>query len=236
MLIGQIGENNLGGSFRSDSLSSTAKSNFFEEAQVALAELDGVKADELFLELVSRLDAEFNKNQKDVAAELQRIAKAIETDGKPDEALRFKQRTCEVMLRRSMAERRRNQAPPGPPVKETRSLTQMIFICFASDPASYGNFLVRTELNSELRVLPDGSRWMRSKDGQLLLITRQGRLSGFFPLFVAPSREDAAKQMQDTGHFLDGDEVDVCGMKLLVIKDKSNQRFLLGGGEILQNV
>lgn len=218
-------------------MSSTAKSNFNEEAEHCLAEMDGVKADELFLNLVVRLEDEFNKNQKDVAAELQRIAKAIESEGKADEALRFKQRTCEVMLRRSMAERRRNQAPPGaPPAKDTRSLTQMAFVCFSSDPASYAAFLQRTGLNSELRVLPDGARWMRSKEGQLMLIGRQGRLSGFFPLFIAPSREDAAKAMQDNGHFLDGEEIDICGMKLLVLKDKASQRFLLGGGEILQNV
>ncbi len=217
-------------------MSSTAKGNFYEEAEHCLAEMDGVKADELFLNLVVRLESEFNKNQKDVAAELQRIAKAIESDGKSDEALRFKQRTCEVMLRRSMAERRRNQAPPGAPARDTRSLTQMAFVCFAADPASYAGFMIRTGLNSELRVLPDASRWIRSKEGQLILVARQNRLSGFFPLFIAPSREDAARLMQDNGNFLDGEEIDVCGMKLLVLKDKASQRFLLGGGEILQNV
>lgn len=216
-------------------MSSTAKSQYHSVAQTALAELDTEKADQLFSELVVAIEEAFNKNQKDVASELQRIAKEIEADGKIEESLRFKQRTCEIMLRRSMAERRRNQAPPGP-AKETKALTQMIFICFAHDPPSYASFLQRTDLNQELRVLPDGSRWMRTKDSQLLLVCRQGRLAGFFPLFVAPSREDAARQMQNTGHFLDGDEIDVCGMKLLVFKDKSGQRFLLGGAEIMQSV
>jgi hypothetical protein len=217
------------------SLTSDALCKYLGLAASALAELDGEKAEQLFLELVLAIEEAVNKNQKGVAAELQRVAKEIEAGGKVDDALRFKQRTCEVMLRRSMAERRRNQAPPAP-LKDTRALNQLIFICFAADPPSYGAFLQRTGLASELRVLPDGSRWMRSKDSQLLLVCRQGRLSGFFPLFVALSREDAAKQLQETGHFLDGEEVDVCGMKLLVIKDKSAQRFLLAGAEILQNI
>lgn len=216
-------------------MSSASNSKYYESAETALSELDSERADQLFLELVVSLEDAFNKNQKDVAAELQRIAKEIESIGKIDESLRFKQRTCEIMLRRSMAERRRNQSPPAP-TKDTKSLTQMIFISFVNDPASYAGFLQRTGLNTELKVLPDGARWLRNKDSQLILLCRQGRLAGFFPLFVAPSREDAARHLQDNGHFLDGEEIDVCGMKLLVIKDKSGQRFLLAGAEIMQNV
>lgn len=220
-------------------MNSAAKNNYYEQAEHALAELDGVKAEELFLALVLQLEEEFNKNQKDVAAELQRLAKQIESEGKVEESLRFKQRTCEVLLKRSMAERRRNQPTPvaGAPQKEGKTLNQMIMVYFTGDPAGYAQFLQRTGLNTELRVLPDGSRWMRSKDSQLILIGRgQGRHAGFFPLFVAVSRADAAKQMQETGNFLDGDEVDICGLKLLTMKDKAGQRFFLAGSEILQNI
>lgn len=216
-------------------MSSAAKSQYHNHAQSALGELDAEKADQLFSKLVESIEEAYNKNQKDVAAELQRIAKEIEADGQLEESLRFKQRTCEIMLRRSMAERRRNQSPPAQG-KDTKALNQMIFICFIQDPASYAAFLQKTGLTQELRMLPDGARWMRTKDSQLMLICRQGRLSGHFPLFVAPSREDAARHLQNNGNFLDGEEVDVCGMKLLVMKDKHGQRFLLGGAEILQAV
>jgi hypothetical protein len=216
-------------------LSSNTNSKYLLQAEQALAELDSERAEALFEDLVSTIEQSVNKNQKGLAAELQRIAKEIEFAGKEDDSLRFKQRTCEVMLRRSMAERRRNQAPPAP-ARDTKSLTQMIFICFAADPPTFAAFLQRSGLVQELRVLPDSSRWLRNKDSQLIFLCRQGRLSGFFPLFVAPSREDAARHLQDTGNFLDGDEIDICGMKLLVIKDKSSQRFLLAGSEILQNI
>lgn len=216
-------------------MSSAAKSHYHDEAQSALAELDTEKADQRFSELVESIEAAYNKNQKDVAAELQRIAKEIEADGQIEDSLRFKQRTCEIMLRRSMADRRRNQSPPAPG-KDTKALNQMLFICFTHDPATYSAFLQKTGLAQELRMLPDGARWMRSKDSQLMLICRQGRMSGYFPLFVALSREDAARHQQSNGHFLDGEEVDICGMKLLVMKDKHGQRFLLGGAEILQAI
>ncbi|MBX9686233.1 MAG: hypothetical protein K2X27_05995 [Candidatus Obscuribacterales bacterium] len=217
-------------------MSSAAHGKYHESAEKALGELDSEKAEELFLSLIVSIEEAFNKNQKDVATELQRIAKEIESSGKVDDSVRFKQKTCEIMLRRSMAERRRNQAPPAPPNKDARSFTQMLFVCFSSEPAAYAAFLQKTGLSTELKILPDGSRWLRGKDSTLMLICRQGKLSGFFPLLVASSREDAARQLQDHGHFLDGEEIDVCGMRIQVIKDKTGQRILLAGAEIMQNV
>ncbi len=222
-------------------MSSAANSKYHDQAQSALSELDSEKADKLFLDLVLVIEESVNKNQKDLAAELQRIAKEIESAGNTDDSVRFKQRTCEVMLRRSMAERRRNQAapasaPPAAPVKDGKVLTQMIFVSFVHDPASYSKFMQQTGLNNELRMLPDGSRWMRSRDSQLILVCRQGRLSGYFPLFVAVNREDAARHMQESHHFIDGDEIEVCGMKMIAMRDKSGQKFLLAGQEILQNM
>lgn len=216
----------------------SSASNYNQQAQLALEEADSQKAEALFLELVVSLEDAFNKNQKDVAAELQRIAKQIETSGKIDDSLRFKQRTCEIMLRRSMAERRRNQAPPNKePEKDGKLLRQLVFVCFTADPGSYSAFLTRTELVSELRLLPDGSRLMRSKsDSQLLLLCRQGRLSGYFPLFIASSRDEAARQLQGSGHFIDGDEIDLCGSKLLVIRDRAGQKFLLASADFLQEI
>lgn len=209
---------------------------FSQKAKNALNELDSQKAEELFDELVLCLEETFNKNQKDVAAELQRIAKEIESLGNIDDSLRFKQRTCEIMLKHSMAARRSNQAPSQAAPKESKSFSQSIFVCFAHDPATYSSFLQRLHLFSELRILPDGSRFLRGGNSQLILVCRQGRLSGFFPLFVASSRENALKQLQDAGNFMDGEELDVCGMKMLVLKDKAGQRFLLAGAEILQNI
>lgn len=209
--------------------------NFQQQAQEALEELDSSKADELFVNLIVSLEDAFNKNQKDVAAELQQIAKSIESGGKIDDSLRFKQRTCEIMLRRSMAERRKNQPPPAPP-REAKVVTQMAFVSFSPDPPSYAAFFNKLEVSSELRVLPDGSRWLRSSQSQLMLISKQHRLSGSYSMFIAPSREDASRYFQEQGYYLDGDELDICGKKVLVFKDKVGQRFLVAGAEIVQNM
>ena len=210
--------------------------NFPQKAREALDQLDAEKAESMFLDLVVEIEDAYNKNQKDVAAELQQIAKAIEAGGKLDDSLRFKQRTCEIMLRRSMAERRRNQPPPAP-ARDGKTITQMAFVCFAADPAAYAAFFNKHEVSSELRVLPDGSRWLRTRESQLMLVCRQNqKLSGFFPLFVAQSREDASRYFQEQGHYLEGEELDVCGMKVVVFKERSGQRFLLAGAEIMQNL
>lgn len=214
---------------------SQATDNFHLLAQEALDELDATKADELFVNLLVALEDTFNKNQKEIAAELQQIAKKIESGGKVDDSLRFKQRTCEIMLRRSMAERRKNQPPPPPP-KESKAFTQMAFVCFSTDPPTYAAFFNKHEVSSELRVLPDGSRWLRTSQSQLMLISKQHRLSGFFPMFIAPSREDASRYFQEQGFYLDGEELDICGKKVLVFKDKTGQRFLVAGAEIIQNI
>ena len=209
--------------------------NFQQLAQEALEELDATKADDLFVKLLVALEDAYNKNQKEIAAELQHLAKQIESGGKIDESLRFKQRTCEIMLRRSMAERRKNQQPPPPP-KESKAISQMAFVCFSSDAPNYAAFLNKHEVSTELRVLPDGSRWLRTSQSQLMLISKQNRLSGFYPMFIAPSREDASRYFQEQGYFLDGDELDICGKKVLVFKDKASQRFLVAGAEIIQNI
>lgn len=216
-------------------LSPATDRNFQQKAQDALEELDATKADELFVDLIVSLEDAFNKNQKEIAAELQQIAKSIESGGKVDDSLRFKQRTCEIMLRRSMAERRKNQPPPVPP-KESKAFTQMAFVCFSADPPSYAAFFNKHELSSELRVLPDGSRWLRTSQSQLLLISKQHKLSGFYPMFIAPSREDASRYLQEQGFYIDGEELDICGKKVLVFKDKTGQRYLVAGAEIIQNI
>ncbi|MGD9683196.1 MAG: VOC family protein [Candidatus Obscuribacterales bacterium] len=71
-------------------------------------------AQELYRKLVEMLFQICNKNQKEIAAELQNLSKALESLGKDEDAIEFKQRTCAVMLEISMEERRRNR--PAPPV------------------------------------------------------------------------------------------------------------------------
>jgi hypothetical protein len=88
--------------------------------QIALSALTNHSADEAeekLASIITSLEQHYGENQKEVANELQRLAKEIENSGQLEQAIEFKQRTTELMLRISM-ERRRGLRESRPPVSE----------------------------------------------------------------------------------------------------------------------
>jgi predicted enzyme related to lactoylglutathione lyase len=82
------------------------RASFLDRARQALVEDDSSQREQIYNELIDEMEQVFGKNDKEVAAELQRIAKTIEEQGDPDSAFAFKQRSCEMLLKRNMAARR----------------------------------------------------------------------------------------------------------------------------------
>lgn len=78
-------------------------------------EADSVKADVLYRDLFSLLKHAHGDNDKQIAADLQMLAKELESRGLTGEAFQFKQRTCEVMLKISMEARIRSRGDRPPP-------------------------------------------------------------------------------------------------------------------------
>jgi uncharacterized membrane-anchored protein len=77
--------------------------------QLALSALTNHSADEAeekLASIITSLEQHYGENQKEVANELQRLAKEIENSGQIEQAIEFKQRTTELMLRISMERRR----------------------------------------------------------------------------------------------------------------------------------
>ena len=77
--------------------------------QMALTAVRQPSADETenkLSQLIAALEEHYGDNQKEVAGELQRLAKEIEAAGQTEQAIEFKQRTTEIMLRLSMERRR----------------------------------------------------------------------------------------------------------------------------------
>ncbi|MBP6744700.1 hypothetical protein KA344_05670 [bacterium] len=77
--------------------------------QLALSALTNHSADEAeekLASIITSLEQHYGENQKEVANELQRLAKEIENNGQIEQAIEFKQRTTELMLRISMERRR----------------------------------------------------------------------------------------------------------------------------------
>ncbi len=90
----------------------TQRSALLKRAMDALAVSDAARSHEIYREIVDNLHKLCNKNQKEIASELQQLAKSLESEGNADMAFEFKQRTCAVMLEISMEDRRRNR-PEG---------------------------------------------------------------------------------------------------------------------------
>ena len=92
--------------------------------QIALSALTNHSADEAeekLASIITSLEQHYGENQKEVANELQRLAKEIENSGQLEQAIEFKQRTTELMLRISM-ERRRGLRESRPPIVELKEL------------------------------------------------------------------------------------------------------------------
>lgn len=81
-------------------------SDLLEKAKNAIANGDEGASEKLYEEIIKAIETQVGKNQKDIASELQKIARALESEGQIDHAFLFKQRTCATMLRLSMEERR----------------------------------------------------------------------------------------------------------------------------------
>jgi len=92
--------------------------------QIALSALTNHSADEAeekLASIITSIEQHYGENQKEVANELQRLAKEIENSGQIEKAIEFKQRTTELMLRISM-ERRRGLRESRAPMTEVNSV------------------------------------------------------------------------------------------------------------------
>lgn len=90
----------------------TQRTALLARAIEALAVSDNAQSHEIYKEIVESITKLCNKNQKEIANELQQLAKSLESQGNTDGAFEFKQRTCAVMLEISMEDRRRSR-PEG---------------------------------------------------------------------------------------------------------------------------
>ncbi|CAN5374463.1 hypothetical protein BH11CYA1_BH11CYA1_42650 [soil metagenome] len=91
----------------------------------ALANHSADEAEEKLASIITSLEQQYGENQKEVANELQRLAKEIENSGQLEQAIEFKQRTTELMLRISM-ERRRGLRESRAPLTEPVHIAQPV--------------------------------------------------------------------------------------------------------------
>lgn len=83
------------------------RSALIEKALEAIKESVPENGHKICREIVETISSLCNQNQKEIAQELQTLAKSLETASSENEAFEFKQKTCAIMLEISMEERRR---------------------------------------------------------------------------------------------------------------------------------
>jgi hypothetical protein len=129
--------------------------HIFQLAVDAISQSDG--AADLYDQIIRKLSADHNGDQKEIAQALQSLAKRIELEKGADSAFVFKQRSCEVFLVFNMEMRRsgRNTAPaakstvPAPTTADD-SLSVKALASVKSTDAADSERLV-TEIIDELK-------------------------------------------------------------------------------------
>jgi predicted enzyme related to lactoylglutathione lyase len=176
-------------------------------AAEALDTTDSAKVDELYTAIVTEVHKAFNNNQRDAAAELQRLAKIIETSRTVDESLTFKQRTCEVMLKMSMAERHKGKPLPAttpsspPPAQLPFKSLDYLYVGtddFDRDVKHYRDVL-KAELIWAFEKFGAKVAALRLAYGPLLLLADHKKAPSVEPIFSVDNLEKTIKELKERG-------------------------------------
>lgn len=167
------------------------------------------EAEDLYLALIAKLDAFYASNQKEMAAELQAVARIIESDLGAEPAIEFKQRTCETMLRMSMQARHRGRAlpprlPSAPINPASAGLTPFkeiacIYISSTSFDRDLAFYKDLFKIEPEWQLNSDEQRVaaLRLASGPLFLLTDPPVAPGFVPLFLVDNLDSAVERLKD---------------------------------------
>jgi hypothetical protein len=125
--------------------------NLLEQAAQALTASDQTSED-AWRQLVEAVRVQFKKDERAVAAELQRLAKLLETARTTDDAITFKQRTCSTLMALGMEERHKNRPPPAsaPPPAALQPLVNMEAMAVGTQDFHAALHFYRTALQAEV--------------------------------------------------------------------------------------
>ncbi len=173
-------------------------------ATETLTSNDPTKAEETYNTIVLNVQKAFNNNQRDVASELQRLSKCIESSRTTDDSLAFKQRTCESMLKISMAERHKGKpAPVSAPAKAPLPFKNLEFLYvgtkdFESDVLYYRDTL-KGELVWAFEKFGAKVAAFRLAYGPLILLADHKKAPSIEPIFSVANLELSIKELKERG-------------------------------------
>lgn len=177
------------------------------KAAEALNAKDASQVEQIYTDIVTYVQKAFNNNQRDVAAELQRLAKSIEATTRVEDALAFKQRTCEIMLKISMAERHKGRllentpaTTPPPPALPFKNLEYLYVGTsdFERDVAYYRENL-KAQLIWSFEKFGAKVAAFRVAFGPLLLLADHKKAPSVEPIFSVDNLEKTAQALKAQG-------------------------------------
>lgn len=210
----------------------TSNDELLDKANAALGAVDVSAADKLYEELVNAIEEVRGKNQKEVAAELQRLARAIESEGRTDDSMRLKQRTCEVMLRMSMAERHRGrmpvlQRPPQVATAENCPARKLAFLYIGTQNLAAELLWLKGALGArETRRIEENGREfvLLSMPGTAPLLVAEDEISGaWLSVFEVENPDQAIDQIKTQWSDLLKEEARVPGGKLTWLRSHTRR-------------
>lgn len=201
-------------------------------AAEALAISDPTKSEDLYNQIVLKVQKAFNNNQRDVASELQRLSKSVEASRNTEDSLTFKQRTCESMLKISMAERHKGKAPPvlaptKPPLP-FKNLEYLYVGCndFDVDVRFYKD-TIKAELLWAFHKFGSKVAAFKMAYGPILLLADHKKAPSIEPIFTVDNLETVVKSLKEKGiSKLDG-PIDTPNGKAYSFKDLGGNQFSL---------
>lgn len=201
-------------------------------AAEALAISDPTKSEDLYNQIVLKVQKAFNNNQRDVASELQRLSKSVEASRNTEDSLTFKQRTCESMLKISMAERHKGKAPPvlaptKPPLP-FKNLEYLYVGCndFDADVRFYKD-TIKAELLWAFHKFGSKVAAFKMAYGPILLLADHKKAPSIEPIFTVDNLETVVKSLKEKGiSKLDG-PIDTPNGKAYSFKDLGGNQFSL---------
>lgn len=201
----------------------------------ALAMSDPLKSEDLYNQIVIKVQKAFNNNQRDVASELQRLSKSIEASRNTEDSLTFKQRTCESMLKISMAERHKGKTPPvmapAKPPLPFKNLEYLYVGChdFDKDVRFYRD-TIKAELLWAFNKFGSKVAAFKMAYGPVILLADHKKAPSIEPIFSVENLEAVVKSLKEKGVTKLEGPIDTPNGRAYSFKDPGGNQF-----SILQN-
>lgn len=204
-----------------------------ELADAAIEAPAGELADRAYADLLEGVRQIVGDGEKEIAAELQRLAQEIEAAGRQAESFQFKQRTCALLLEMSMTARvrapRQTAVPPAGSERQTAALDTLL-IGTADFPGDLEHYA--QALDGKLGWLCEipGERAANiNVSGAPWIVLFEGLAPGWLPVFSIADVDAFRSRMEAGGWVLEDRRLQTPRGEVLVFAGEGGRRLAVCG-------